>query len=1655
MQVAELTADDVDVAGPDARTSFTLRSLDGTPATTLARGLTVEPAVELAVQQGSDRTRAIVRPRESLAPGGTYRFTLATPDGTVAGGWAFVVAAPPKVVGTLPYDRTTEVPVDTGIEIAFDRDGVADPTRWFSITPKVTGRFERHDRTWAFVPDALAPSTVYTVTLRAGVPLEGSDLALEEPVELRFRTAGPEKPHPVSIQPATVVAEVPTGEPPIVAIAVTSRGEVRPPKSVRVTLYRVPDVVAAAAIASDLVERQQDWWFEEVETPRDTVDTSDLAVTARLSVPLILDTRDGYVGALRFQRALAQGWYLVDLPDDIAAGQQVLLQVTPVAAYTAMARDRTLVWANRVGVGPIAGATVRLATGPVVGVTGTDGLMLATTPPEVLATIDPKDPSGAPRPILVVEAPGLGAVVAPVGTSAASDTSSYQSSDWEPSAGVATSRLASTLATDRGTYRRTDSIAAWGMVHDAATGASPRTVRLELTPAGAEEYRWWESPALPRTPVAAADAATSRLGIFTATLGFADLPLGSYELTLLVGEERLSSQWIEIGVVRKPAYTVDVSVDHRAVLAGDPVVVTGTAAFYDGTPVRGLPLRLTGSAENGDGVTVSTGPDGRASTLTHPSASGYAAASTSGAELGEVGSAEVRVEVFPSAYEVGLDTADIVGEAVRVAGGVRNVDLDRVEAAIAADEPYEMVGPPASGVPVRVEVSSTVWVARRTGTAYDFILKKAVPVYAYDERQLPTVTGTARTAADGGYALRLALPREARGLRAQVQVQVTATDASGRQDSAGSWGERREQAPKSTLHTVWLDPGPDDDPRYGPEPCNWSWQSEEYGIGETVRLTLRDSGGPIAPGPSTRFLFLTARDGIRDVTLSTSPRYRRVLDASEARGLTVLGVAFDGQRYRAAAGRFHAYVDPETRSIVVTVASDLAPGDVHAPGDDAWVRVATKDRSGRPLAADVVVRAIDEKLYDAGMAWDGGDLWYDYGYGSSDGVMGTFVSHVLPERISQPGCGSTTGGGGGPGGEDAIRTDFRDRVLFARVRTGSDGTARVPFHLSDDLTSWRVTASAVTDDLRTGSGSVNVPVGLPFFIEPVAADTVLAMDVPGVVLRAYGSALRTGDIVRYTVRAPALASAPVTVDAAAFTAGVAWVSRVGAAMPLGTHRIVVEASVRTAGRLLRDAKEMTIEVVAARNGVRTTRTMAVEGEARPPGGDDALTTCTITDAGRASLVPLLQELARGGPRADQAAAAAAARDLLAEQLGQEAWGSRSFDPAPYLVEGHGVSLLPYSSPDVELTALVALGAPEAFPRTRTLAVYLGDTARSTGEPRDRRIVATVGLAALGFPVLADLRAAAAASDLTPTERAWLAVGLGEAGDLAGAAAMERALLAELGQRSGAWARVVVGSTAHTSIEATALLAIVAARIGDPLAPDLEAYVLDAEDTEAVHTLEGVAYATRALDRLPRTTARVAYTIRGHRSEADLGPHRSVRLVLTPSQRTETVVRTLDGAASMVCAWDAPAAGDDLPHDPALSIVRSVEPIGPIPPGSLVTVRLSVAMRTGAPSGFYQVAETLPAGLAPTNDWAMERAADGGDDEDVLDREQRPWSIEGNRAEWGFWWGAGNEGRTLVFRVTARVVAPGGYAWEPAVVQLLSAPTVGAATAASGITVLAP
>jgi hypothetical protein len=102
------------------------------------------------------------------------------------------------------------------------------------------------------------------------------------------------------------------------------------------------------------------------------------------------------------------------------------------------------------------------------------------------------------------------------------------------------------------------------------------------------------------------------------------------------------------------------------------------------------------------------------------------------------------------------------------------------------------------------------------------------------------------------------------------------------------------------------------------------------------------------------------------------------------------------------------------------------------------------------------------------------------------------------------------------------------------VRTDAGGKASVAFTLPDNLTSWAVTALALTDDLLAGTGLGEVPVGIPLFVDLTMNDEYLTNDGPIVRVRAFGDGLEPGAIVSYEVSSDTMFDTPIEVQGEAF-----------------------------------------------------------------------------------------------------------------------------------------------------------------------------------------------------------------------------------------------------------------------------------------------------------------------------------------------------------------------------------------------------------------------------------------------------------------------------------------------------------------------------------------
>ena len=157
------------------------------------------------------------------------------------------------------------------------------------------------------------------------------------------------------------------------------------------------------------------------------------------------------------------------------------------------------------------------------------------------------------------------------------------------------------------------------------------------------------------------------------------------------------------------------------------------------------------------------------------------------------------------------------------------------------------------------------------------------------------------------------------------------------------------------------------------------------------------------------------------------------------------------------------------------------------------------------------------------------------------------------------------------------------------------------------------------------------------------------------------------------------------------------------------------------------------------------------------------------------------------------------------------------------------------------------------------------------------------------------------------------------------------------------------------------MSLVAAHLGEPFAPELEAYVDANPARDELYNLQQVAFVTRMLDRTPATAARFAYTLSGKRTVVDLGPGDSSSLVLLGEQRAGLTFEPLTGSVSVATTWQVPLEVSTIEPDPELTLTRTMLPVGDTPSTTFVEVRLTAAFGSQVVSGCYVVTDLCPQG----------------------------------------------------------------------------------------------
>ncbi|HEX4999567.1 MAG TPA: MG2 domain-containing protein [Terriglobia bacterium] len=524
--------------------------------------------------------------------------------------------------------------------------------------------------------------------------------------------------------------------------------------------------------------------------------------------------------------------------------------------------------------------------------------------------------------------------------------------------------------------------------------------------------------------------------------------LGYYAVTIRAGDGSANGNF-QVEEYKKPEYEVKVTPEKPRVLQGEPVTVRIEARYYFGEPVA----------------------FGKVKVVTHASRYWFYPRGEDyddefdGEEYGDYAGEEI------SEQSVQLD-AD--GKAmVTIPTPVSRDKYDmryRVEARVTDESNREVAGHGTiiatygsfvvriraedyvvqTGTAARMLIQATDYDSRPIETAARIELR---PARSGPKRPDPIYVGEARTGADG--KAEASVPISSGG---SFEVTVVAQTPEGREVSSNAyvWATGAGAADRFSRPGEMIELVPD---------------KKSYKPGDVARILIT------AAAPDAHVLVTVEGRAIAsyevarldDGTLTVSVPIK----AESVPNVYVNAVFLkDGKQYE---GSKELRVPPTERELTV----EIEPSKKQfKPGEPAVFAVSTKDSEGRPVSAEVSVGIVDEALY--AVKPDSTRDIVKFFYGTSYNHINTYSSlryyftgasgkkqmrlteirpptalgQLKPERLVEP----------------RIRKAFPDTAFWAAaIRTDANGRGEARMEFPDALTTWRVTARAVTADTRVGS----------------------------------------------------------------------------------------------------------------------------------------------------------------------------------------------------------------------------------------------------------------------------------------------------------------------------------------------------------------------------------------------------------------------------------------------------------------------------------------------------------------------------------------------------------------------------------------------------------
>ncbi|RRD95024.1 hypothetical protein EII17_05570 [Clostridiales bacterium COT073_COT-073] len=1506
-----------------------------------------------------------ITPKEKLKENTVYAFAF---EGAT---WLLQTENEFYLKAVLPAHQAIDVPTDTGIEFLFSTEGAEELEKYIEISPKIEGKFEQKGNLVVFIPGKrLKEKTIYTVKIKAGLPLKGSDKRLKEDRAFQFETADKpsvfgQKEDKEYLEFQTWQNEVGVGDKPIFAMSYYHFQEERPKElKVKVDLYRyasAEDYMKALSQKANLPV-----WANYIDG---RVSKENLSRSMNIEAVLAYDEEIwGYRMELPTQ--VPAGYYLVEATKNKAVGQ-TFLQVTNISSFYQETKDKSVLWLHQVKSGKL------LSGMEIISYETSDKEGKAITPKEIERVKSDKDG------IALLEKKSQGPVALLIRGENMESLMFYRSwnylpyywKDWGFHRNHEQSDHWKILQLDRRLYQPQDKVGIFGFVmphyEKGGNRVLGREQRLQavagISKVTAEVTRnyWYFSR------YGSEDLAYAKLdlpvkdGFYSGQLELPNLAQGNYQLRIKIGDEILQTTYFTVEEYVKPAYKISLEKSKQAIFWNDSIDFTVKTQFFEGTPVSHLDYHYAvfgqGNQKTGQGKTDKNGQGkvnyvGQQSKWEGLTDYCHISASATLPESGEItGQDEFRVFLKDADLRAEADKKE--GKGI-LSGDLYSISLERLNNGTAKNS-NDYRDKPVAGHRLTAEIYENRWVRSETGQHYDYINKVVVKEYEWhiDKKLLEKQVLT--TNDKGEFRYERALPSEE---NLYYTAELKTQDLSGNQIKQELYFWNRSD---------WkfdFEEGQDDSLRLVTD-------KETYRLGDMAKLSLLQGSKEAKVG---KVLYITAQNGYRQAFVSGS-NISLPFTEQEVPELTVLAVIFGGYAAEVAARESLIY-DIEEKKLSIKATTDQ---ESYRPGDMVKILLEVTDQKGQPAQnGKVHVKAVDEALL--ALADKSENILRELYRGGADGLEGSYSSHGIQQNFLQrrqrfnymtmakekadapmeaPMAMEAKEEMKRDSGNAArVREKFLDTAVFQMAELDANGKATLAFQMPDNITSWRMMMTAITADLQAGSDVHNLTVSLPFFINTTLNTAYLAGDQLSIGITGYGTQLSADTEIEYQA----------FVDGKSVSQGKGKAfQRINLNLPklmaAGEKTIKIEAK---AGNGLADALQYKVKVMETYQQKLVNEILTAREGMILSSSDRGLTTVIFSDREKSLYIPELYYMNYYfGHRIDQRMTAKLAGQLLKAIKGDETDINclENVKISEYQKENGGLSIVPYGEADLDITVQMLpllinqTDSSQDYANRRLLQAYL--EAELDNQKQSAKAKIYYGLAVLRQPILDKLKAYAQIDNLSIEERLYVALAYAELGDTFRAAQIyEKYVLPKI-EVYDSIASVKQGNQ-DKSYKLTGTAMLLAQKIDHPHALKMFTYQKDNASALYFTGAQKLNYIRTALNKVNLTMSEISYSYLGQNKTVKLDEY-PVSIKLPSQKLPELKIEEVKGNVDIILSYPK-AQKLATTADKYLSISRKYLVNGKethdFKEGDIVEVRITWDIAEDAPKGSYRITDYLPAGL---------------------------------------------------------------------------------------------